>query len=167
MFSSRPKGQVISSSPLVRQTNSLMESTATFDATSPAAWPPIPSATTKSFCSGFRKRESSFPFRLRPTSVTAWYTIFIGGLRTVEPKFPCHLLNPGIPGGEAEGGLRRFLGAVGQALLVEQGSQVHEEGRVGGGELGCPLHRLDGLPHGLGVPAQGPTQGVMVAGFAR
>ena len=44
--SSRPNGQVISSLPPVRVTNSLIASTATREATSPAAWPPIPSATT-------------------------------------------------------------------------------------------------------------------------
>ncbi len=54
-----------------------MESTATLDAISPAAWPPIPSATTKRRCSGLAIMLSSLPLRLRPTSVNAWYAIFM------------------------------------------------------------------------------------------
>src|SRR5438876_7284477 len=46
-----------------------IDSTARREATSPAAWPPMPSATTNRLCSLTIANESSFDLRLRPTSL--------------------------------------------------------------------------------------------------
>src|SRR5436309_15287138 len=47
-----------------------IDSTARRDATSPAACPPVPSATTRSVPSPEMAKESSFDLRLRPTSLS-------------------------------------------------------------------------------------------------
>src|SRR5262245_60915845 len=131
MLSSRPNGQVMSLSPPVRQMNSLIASTAIFDATSPAACPPMPSATTNRFCSALTKWLSSFPLRLRPTSVTAWNVIFMGGSlrrasvdteslrggkQALVPRLLQHAEGARVVGAQAQGGLRRAPGAQLQPL---------------------------------------------------
>src|SRR5947209_13429569 len=50
--------------------NSEIESTAMREAISPAAWPPIPSATRKSFASSATRNVSSLCCRCRPTWVS-------------------------------------------------------------------------------------------------
>jgi hypothetical protein len=63
------KGQVASSFCLVAAMNSPIVSTVILEATSPAAWPPIPSATMKSPSLTSEAKASSLCLRLRPTSV--------------------------------------------------------------------------------------------------
>ena len=54
---------------LVSEMNSSIVSTAILAATSPAAWPPMPSATTKRPSEMSMTNESSLCFRFRPMSV--------------------------------------------------------------------------------------------------
>src|SRR5215475_8164002 len=63
------KGHVASSFWRVAAMNSPIVSTVILAATSPAAWPPIPSATTKKPSAGSKARASSLCLRFRPTSV--------------------------------------------------------------------------------------------------
>ena len=63
------KGQVASSFWRVAAMNSPIVSTVILAATSPAAWPPIPSATTKRPSSLSNERASSLCLRFLPTSV--------------------------------------------------------------------------------------------------
>src|SRR5262245_39916556 len=56
-----------------------IDSTARRDATSPAACPPMPSATTSSVPSPEMAKESSFDLRLRPTSLSP--AVIIGWCR--------------------------------------------------------------------------------------
>ncbi len=129
MFSSRPKGQVISSSPLVRQMNSLIASTATLDATSPAACPPMPSATTKSFCSGLTQKLSSLPLRLRPTSVTASHLSFMDVLGSSRAEALGDAAGQRLLGIDTQGLLHRLLGAKAKPLLQEERGQLGVERR--------------------------------------
>src|SRR5512143_779516 len=135
--SSRPNGQVISSSPAVRATNSQIAATATREATSPAAWPPMPSATTNRFCSGSATIESSLPFRLRPTSLRASLrTLIAPTLGAPQPQLGGQARDAGIPGRQALRGGERLLGAQAQALGREHPGEVREGGRVLRVELG-------------------------------
>src|SRR5262249_51475006 len=77
-------------------------STAIVLATSPPAWPPMPSATTNSDSSGKRPRASSLWSRLRPTSVwpaartnTGRYTSSGRSHVGIAPRHPSpHLVHP-------------------------------------------------------------------------
>src|SRR5262245_29953994 len=64
------KGQVASSFWRVAAMNSPIVSTVIRAATSPAAWPPMPSATMKRPSERSTAKASSLCFRLRPTSVS-------------------------------------------------------------------------------------------------
>src|SRR5436305_1749109 len=64
--------------------NSLMESTAMREAISPAAWPPMPSATRKSFASSSTRNVSSLCWRCRPTSVRPYAFTSIPTQREID-----------------------------------------------------------------------------------
>src|SRR5215471_4615814 len=65
---SKPNGQLSSPVRVVRKVTTV--STATRAATSPALWPPIPSATTHNPCAASKAQQSSFTGLTRPLSVT-------------------------------------------------------------------------------------------------
>src|SRR5882672_4162660 len=67
-----------------------IDSTASRDATSPAACPPMPSATTKRRCCGTRTNESSFELRFLPTSDSPALSNSRSEARLLDTRFPLH-----------------------------------------------------------------------------
>src|SRR5450432_226354 len=127
--------------------NSPIVSTVIFDATSPAACPPIPSATMKSPSSLSKARESSLCLRLRPTSVKPKTSIlarsssFDGALcADVFERLP-DFLRRRIP---AHGFRKCLLGLDQKSRLAEHGPGVLQQADV------LRLERDRGLesPHG-------------------
>src|SRR5262245_20938091 len=127
-----------------------MESTATFEATSPAACPPIPSATTNRRCSALATKLSSFPLRLRPTSVTAFQAMFIA--RKYRSRLaPEEASGDGVGRVPGQYGFGRLARAQVQTLRLEGGGEIEERGHVPGLQARDLLEHLDPLPCGLGM----------------
>src|SRR5450759_3815753 len=129
--------------------NSSIVSTAILAATSPAAWPPIPSATTKSPSPMSMTNESSLWRRFRPTSVrpaarrekviASSCTGRAMGLRLLEPM--AQIRGVRVP---AHGLTVTFFRTRPKAGLAEDQAGILQELRVPGIELQGFLHGRDG-----------------------
>src|SRR5512142_1401142 len=145
-------GQVLSIFWLVSVMNSSIVSTAIFAATSPAAWPPIPSATTKSPSERSITNESSLCFRFRPMSVNPNARRFIAiacsglgravGARLLETA--SHFRRIGRPPHRLEVTLLRPRP---EARLAEDQPGVLQEAGVVRIDPDRLLDRGDGVPH--------------------
>src|SRR6185436_1985851 len=109
-------------------------STAIFDATSPEAWPPMPSATMASLSASGRKKLSSLCWRLRPMLVSP-------AKRTRPPRMgkdellratEYHSSEAGRQSASA-GGYGGRGGCGGRGQLADRGARQADEAQAGAG----------------------------------
>src|SRR5579883_869160 len=155
---SKWKGHVTSSFAVVRK-NSEMVSVAIFDATSPARWPPIPSATTYKSYSLSTTNESSLCSRWSPTSLSPAAIARIKWRRSSNGK-RLSSVDKGVKVARcrSRAGTQLDASDLEDVLFFVRDHRVDLLHRVGHGLFGLLLRAVDVVRAGLAVGLDGVEQ---------